>query len=142
MSLIAQIVQQIVGPAQILGSGMPDLPFPAKVALSGNKTLILLAPLATFLVGTLLPSALNEYVLPLLSKRARTRKYLRFIANAVGAYKQEFPERFDDPETTWKNWITPVLQTAADTHQIDPKDPTWKEVENRILNKGLEIVVN
>lgn len=137
---IAQIAQiiQAANPA----SSLPDIPFAARVALTGNKTLILLAPAATFVVGTLLPATLNKYILPVFSKRARIRKYLRLFSVALAAYQDEFPSRFDSPETKWKGWVSPILEGVANTHEIDPDDPAWKELEGRILNKGLEIVAN
>lgn len=129
ISQISQIIQQ-----------SPDVPSGFQALVNGGRTYFLLASTLSFAVGTLLPTALNEYILPLLSRRARTRKYLKFIANSVGAYQEQFPERFNDPDTSWKNWISPVLSRAADVHKINPEDPAWKEVEDKILTKGLEII--
>lgn len=88
------------------------------------------------LTAILLPLAFNRWLLPLLSTRARLRKYLKIINATAVSFRAEFPERFDDPTVTWTDHAQAVLLAAANAEPLAADDAAWQLAQKLYVRYG------
>ena len=88
--------------------------------------------------GLGLPYLYNRWIGPAISRKARLKKYLGILSVAAAQYAEEFPERFDDPETAWKTYGLEILELASKDLPATYDGEVMKEAKSEFLKYGAQ----